>query len=51
VQLWTDAPIYVNLFLAVVASFIVFRLNRHLLKLNETFPELLRLPVVGRLLR
>ena len=51
VQWWIDAPIYINIFLAGVASLLVFRLNRRALNLDETFPELLRLPIVGWILR
>ncbi|MCC6169009.1 MAG: flippase [Caldilineaceae bacterium] len=51
VQWWLDAPIYVDLALAGLASLIVVRLNRRALNVAETFPEVLRLPLVGRLLR
>ncbi|MEQ1760647.1 MAG: flippase [Vicinamibacterales bacterium] len=43
-------PVYVSLAAAAVASWIVFWLNRHLLELDETFPELARQPVLKRLL-
>ena len=50
-QWWLAAPIYVDILLAGVASLIVVLLNRHALNIADTFPELLRLPLVGRLLR
>ena len=51
VQWWVDAPIYINILLAAIASLIVFWLNRKVLNINETFPELLRFPIVGWFLR
>jgi O-antigen/teichoic acid export membrane protein len=51
IQWWIDAPIYINILLAALASVVVFLLNRQALNVAETFPELLRLPLVGRLLR
>jgi O-antigen/teichoic acid export membrane protein len=51
VQWWLDAPIYVDILLAGVASLIVVRLNRRALNVAETFPEILRLPLVGWILR
>ncbi|RIK43635.1 MAG: hypothetical protein DCC55_05185 [Chloroflexi bacterium] len=50
IQWASDAAVYVSLPLAALASWIVFRLNRHLLAIEQTFPELLRLPLVKRLL-
>jgi O-antigen/teichoic acid export membrane protein len=44
-QLFTNAPVYVSLVLAGVASLIVFRFNRHLLNVEQMFPELSRLPM------
>lgn len=51
IQWWLDAPIYVDILLAGLASLLVVRLNRRALNVAETFPELLRLPIVGWLLR
>ena len=50
VQLLTSAPVYVSVVLAGLASLLVIRLNRHLLNVEQTFPELLRLPLVRQLL-
>jgi len=50
VQYVIGPPVYISLGLAVLASLFVFRLNRHLLNVEETFPELLRLPLMRRLL-
>jgi O-antigen/teichoic acid export membrane protein len=44
------APLFVTLPAAALASLVVIRLNSRLLEVRETFPELLRLPLVGRLL-
>ncbi len=51
VQWQIDAPIYINILLAGVASLLVFRFNRRALNIEETFPELLRMPIVGWILR
>lgn len=50
VQVLAEPPIYISIGLAAIASLLVFRLNRHLLNVEEMFPELLRLPLVRRLL-
>lgn len=50
IQMITSAPVYVNIILAGLASLVVFRLNRHLLNIEQTFPELLRLPLVRQIL-
>jgi O-antigen/teichoic acid export membrane protein len=50
VQLLTSAPVYVSVVLAGLASLLVIRLNRHLLNVEQTFPELLKLPLVRELL-
>jgi O-antigen/teichoic acid export membrane protein len=50
VQLLTSAPVYVSVALAGLASLLVIRLNRHLLNVEQTFPELLRLPLMRRIL-
>lgn len=50
IQAITSAPVYVSIALAGLASFLVIRLNRRLLNVEETFPELLRLPLMRRLL-
>ncbi|MGH2708294.1 MAG: oligosaccharide flippase family protein, partial [Actinomycetota bacterium] len=44
------SSVYVGIALAGVASFLVLHLNRDLLRVHETFPELLRLPLARRLL-
>lgn len=49
-QAFTSAPVYVSIVLAGLASFLVIRLNRRLLNVEETFPELLRLPLMRHLL-
>ena len=49
VQAATAVPAPVSLVLAAVASVGVFRLNRHLLDVDNTFPELMRIPLVRRL--
>ena len=51
VQWWLNAPIYIDILLAGVASLLVVWLNRRALNVAETFPEMLRIPVLGRLLR
>lgn len=51
VQWLTAPPVYISIALAVVASLVVVRLNRHLLHIEENFPELLRLPILKQLLR
>ncbi len=51
VQWWIDAPIYFNILLAALASLLVVRLNRRALNIEGTFPELLRVPIVGWILR
>jgi O-antigen/teichoic acid export membrane protein len=50
IQIATGASIYVSVPLAVVASWLVIRLNRHLLAIDQTFPEVLRLPLMKFLL-
>ena len=45
VQWVTSASAYVSIALAVIASLAVFRLNRDALKVEQTFPEVLRLPL------
>ena len=42
-------PVYVSLAMAGLASLVVFRLNRHLLNAHDIFPELLRIPLVRKL--
>ena len=46
VQWVTSANFFVSIALAGIVSLIVFRLNRHALNVEETFPELLRLPLM-----
>ena len=50
VQAATAVPAPVSLALAAVASLGVFRLNRHLLDVDNTFPELMRIPLVRKLI-
>jgi O-antigen/teichoic acid export membrane protein len=50
IQLLTSAPVYISVVLAGLASLLVIRLNRHLLNVQQTFPELLRLPLIRRIL-
>lgn len=48
---WLLAPsVYVSVGLAGLVSVMVVRLNRHLLDIEGNFPELLRLPLVKRVL-
>lgn len=51
VQLLVSTSLYVLLPLACLVSFFVLTLTRERLAVEETFPELLRVPVLGRLLR
>jgi O-antigen/teichoic acid export membrane protein len=50
VQLLLGPPLYVGVGLAAIASLIVLFVNRHLLDMAETFPELARIPGLRRLL-
>lgn len=45
VQAVSAAPAYVSIALAVIASLAVIRLNRDALNVEQTFPEVLRLPL------
>ena len=50
IQLFTSINIYVALTLAlIVSTFVLWLVKKHL-KIADTFPEILRVPVVGRLL-
>lgn len=49
-QAVADVPVYASIILAGLASFLVIRLNRHLLNVEETFPELLKIPLMRHLL-
>jgi O-antigen/teichoic acid export membrane protein len=49
-QWLTDAPVYISILLAALASLVVLRLNRHLLNVHQHFPELLRLPLMKQIL-
>jgi O-antigen/teichoic acid export membrane protein len=50
IQLFTSINIYVALTLAlIVSTFVLWLVKKHL-KIADTFPEILRLPIVGRLL-
>jgi O-antigen/teichoic acid export membrane protein len=46
----TAAPPYVSVLVALLASVLVVRLNRQLLNVEQTFPELLRLPLMKYIL-
>ncbi len=50
IQWLTNAPPYASVALAAVGSILVFRLNRHMLNVKQTFPELLRIPLMGKIL-
>jgi O-antigen/teichoic acid export membrane protein len=50
IQLFTPNNIYVALMLALVASVFVLWLVRKHLRIADTFPEIIHLPFVGRLL-
>jgi O-antigen/teichoic acid export membrane protein len=50
IQQILSPPIYVSLVLAALVSLIVIRLNRVVLDIEKTFPELLRFPLVRQLL-
>lgn len=45
-QEWVSTSIYISLPLAGVISLIVLLVNRNLLRIEQTFPELLRFPVI-----
>ena len=50
-QSMLNPPIYVGLAAAAVASLVMMRSSRHLIRIEETFPELLRVPALKWLLR
>lgn len=50
IQVLFAPPVVVVLGLAAVASLAVFSVNRRLLDVTDTFPELRRLPIIGRLI-
>lgn len=50
VQVVVHPPLWVGLPLAALASLVVVLANRRLLQVHETFPELLKLPLMRRLL-
>jgi O-antigen/teichoic acid export membrane protein len=50
-QTLVSPPIYIGLLFAGLISLIVFMINRKLLNVEQTFPELLRFPVVRFLLQ
>lgn len=50
VQWLTNAPPLLSIFLAGLVSVIVFLLNRKALNVSQTFPELLRIPLLKRIL-
>ena len=45
-QRWMDLPIYAGVFLAAIISLVVLLLNRAVLNIEQTFPELLRFRLV-----
>jgi O-antigen/teichoic acid export membrane protein len=47
-QILTSTPIYVSALFAVLASLAVLMLNRHLLDVEQMYPELLKFPLVNR---
>ena len=49
-QAWLDANLFEGLLLASVASLGIFGLNRGVLRMGQTFPELLRFPLARRVL-
>jgi O-antigen/teichoic acid export membrane protein len=49
-QWFTDLPVYVSIILAGLASVLVLRMNRHLLNVEQTFPEILQIPLMKYLL-
>jgi O-antigen/teichoic acid export membrane protein len=50
IQLMTSASVQVSMALAGVASLVVFMFNRRLLDISQTFPELLRIPLMRHIL-
>ena len=50
VQYLVSPPVYVSIVLAGLVSLLVFRLNRHLLDVEQMFPELLRVPFISKIL-
>ncbi len=51
IQSLLSVPIWVGVVLAMVTSVLVVRLNRDILDVKETFPELMRIPIVRLLWR
>ena len=51
IEIFADPPFVVALVLAGAASLAVFLVNRHLLEVSKTFPELLRFKAVRLLFR
>jgi O-antigen/teichoic acid export membrane protein len=50
IQWLTAAPFYISIALAGIGSLVVLRLNRDILNVKQTFPELLRLPLAAKVL-
>jgi O-antigen/teichoic acid export membrane protein len=50
IQVLTSAPLYISILLAGMASLLVLILNRQLLNVEQTFPELLKFPFIRYLL-
>ena len=51
VQSLLSDPIWVGVVFAILASILVVRLNRDVLAVKDTFPELMRIPLVRLLWR
>jgi O-antigen/teichoic acid export membrane protein len=45
-----SVPVYLNIFVAGAISVLVIRFNRHLLNVEQTFPEMLKIPLMRRIL-
>jgi O-antigen/teichoic acid export membrane protein len=50
IQVTVKPPLIVDLALVGLSSVVVIMANRHLLRVHETFPEVLRLPLMRRIL-
>lgn len=45
-QVFFNPPIYVDFVIAALISLLILRINHQALNVRETFPEILRLPLV-----
>ncbi len=50
IQMLFSPPVYISVLLAGIASWLVLRANHQLLNVEQTFPELLKIPLAKRLL-